>query len=86
MALSSTKTGKKVADIILASDAPDDMKAKITKLWQDIMDAIYTDIKSDMVVTVPQSSVIISVAGGSGAPATGTPNPAPIQCGVDASS
>lgn len=75
MALVASKTGKKIADLITASDAPAEYKASILKLWTDIMDAIYTDIKSDMIVTVPTGSVIVAVAG----QATGTPNPAPIQ-------
>jgi hypothetical protein len=37
--------------------------------------------KGDKVkVQIPVASVVIAVAGGSGAPAIGTPNPAPIDC------
>ena len=78
MALNASKTGKKIADIITDSGASPEMKKKIIDLWTDIMSAIYTDVKSDLEVTVPSGSVIISVAG----QAVGTPNPTPIKNGV----
>lgn len=80
MALNATKTGKSIADLIIASDAPDDAKAIITKLWQDIIDVLYTDIKADFDIKIPVTSVIVAVSGGSGSPAVGTPNAAPIDC------
>lgn len=78
MALNANKTGKKIADIITDSGASPEMKTKIIEMWTDIMTAIYTDIKSDLEVTVPSGSVIIAVAGS----ATGTSNPMPIKNGV----
>lgn len=52
MALSAIKTGKKIAEIITDSGASPEMKQKITSMWTDIMDAIYTDIKNDSQITV----------------------------------
>lgn len=78
MALNASKTGKKIADIITDSGASPEMKKKIVDLWTDIMTAIYTDVKSDLEVTVPSGSVIVTVVG----QATGTPNAAPIKNGV----
>ena len=84
MALSASKTGQKIANLVAASDAPADVKQKIVKLWTDIMGAVYEDIKSDMSITIPSGSVITAVSGGSGSPAVGTPNVAPIDCDIDA--
>ena len=76
MTLDGKKTGSAVYNLIKTSKVQDE--ASCEKMWQDIMTKIYADIKSDMEVTVPSGSVIVAVAGS----ATGTPNPAPIQNGV----
>lgn len=78
MALSASKTGKKIAKILTDSKATPEMTKKIENMWTEIMDAIYTDVKSDLEVTVPSGSVIISVSG----QATGVPNASPIKNGV----
>lgn len=52
MALSASKTGKKIAEIITDSGASPEMKQKIISMWTDIMDVIYADIKSDSQITV----------------------------------
>lgn len=62
--LNAAKTGKKIADIITDSGASPEMKRKIIQMWTDIMDAIYTDIKSDSQITVaagiPTSTLVPS--------------------------
>jgi hypothetical protein len=54
-----------------------DGKEKTTKWYADQMaKAISDQIKT---AAIPAGKVIIAVAGGSGLPATGTPNPAEIK-------
>jgi len=79
MALNAAKTGKKIADLITDSRASEESKAKIIQLWTEIMSAIYTDVKSDMEITVPNGQVVVAVAGS----ATATMNVSPIPCGID---
>lgn len=52
MALSASKTGKKIAAIITDSGASPEMKEKIAKMWTDVMSVIYSDIMSDAQITV----------------------------------
>ncbi len=66
MALSASKTGKKIADIITDSEASAEMKAKVLQIWTDVMDAIYTDIKSDSQITVA-AGIAVSTTGSSSA-------------------
>ena len=52
----------------------------INKIATDLSTAIETHIKTALVnCSIPTGSVIIQVTGGSGAPAVGVPNPAPIS-------
>ncbi len=48
----------------------------------EFCDKLAQAIVDSLEVKIPVSQVIIQVAGGSGAPAVGTPNPAPIDCEV----
>ena len=73
MALDGSKTGSAVYNLIKTAIVKNE--ADCEKMWQDIMTQIYTDIKSDMEITVPSGKVVIAVAGA----ATGTMNPAPIE-------
>ena len=78
MALNATKTGKKIAKILTASNASPEIAKQIEDMWINVIDALYADVKADLEVTVPSGSVIIAVAG----QATGTPNTNPIRNGV----
>lgn len=64
-------TGDVIKAAIQNADTPDDFCQKLAR-------AIVENIE----VKIPAAQVIIQVAGGSGAPAVGTPNPAPIDCEV----
>ena len=79
MALNGKTLGDAIAACIIADDAPDSMKEKIQAQWEDIGAAIVKHIVDNLEVKIPGGSVIIAVSGGSGAPAVGTPNPAPID-------
>ena len=48
----------------------------------EFCDKLARAIVENLEVKIPAAQVIIQVAGGSGAPAIGTPNPAPIACEV----
>ena len=48
----------------------------------DFCDKLAKTIVSNLEVKIPSSQVITQVTGGSGAPAVGVPNPAPINCEV----
>jgi len=52
----------------------------INKIAEDLSSAIATHIKTALVTcSIPTGTVIVQVTGGSGAPAVGVPNPAPIS-------
>ena len=48
----------------------------------EFCDKLARAIVENLQVNIPASQVIVQVTGGSGAPAVGTPNPAPIECEV----
>ena len=48
----------------------------------EFCDKLAQAIVENLEVKIPAAQVIVQVAGGSGAPAVGTPNPAPINCEV----
>lgn len=48
----------------------------------EFCDKLARAIVENLEVKIPEAQVIVQVAGGSGAPAMGTPNPAPIDCEV----
>ncbi len=48
----------------------------------EFCDKLACAIVDNLEVKVPAAQVIVQVAGGSGAPAVGTPNPAAIDCEV----
>ena len=48
----------------------------------DFCEKLAKAIVDNLEVKIPSSQVIIQVSGGSGAPAMGVPNPAPINCEV----
>jgi len=48
----------------------------------EFCDKLARSIVENLEVKIPAAQVIVQVAGGSGAPAVGTPNPAPIECEV----
>lgn len=52
MAMNGKTLGDEIAALITDSGAPDEMKNKIKKLWEDIGDAIVKHIEENAVVTV----------------------------------
>lgn len=78
MAMDGNALGDKIAEIITASDAPNNMKKQIKQTWEKIGSAIVDHIIKNAEITVPSSSVIVAVAG----QATGTPNPTPISTNI----
>lgn len=79
MAMNGKTLGDAIADIIIAPDAPDDMKAKIKAQWEDIGTAIVEHIQKNVSITIPAGQVVVQVTG----QATGTKNPSPISANVD---
>lgn len=51
-------------------------------LWDAVSNAIIDHITNNLSITISPGDVIISVSGGSGSPAVGTPNTSPIDCDV----
>ena len=61
MAMSKSALGKAIADLIIAEDAPADMKTKITKQWTDIAGAIIDEIKKATITVA--AGIPVSTAG-----------------------
>ncbi len=64
-------SGNDIRNMIQQSDNIDDFSERLAAA-----------INENLHVEIPAGQVIISVSGGSGAPAVGTPNPAPIVCNI----
>ncbi len=70
------------------SEGDDHRKDFSDALAKAISDEVVKHIKDTLVITgatvkIPASAVIISVSGGTGAPAVGVPNPTPIDCEIN---
>lgn len=63
MAMSKTALGKAIADLIIDTNAPDDMKSKITSQWTDIAGAIIDEIKKATITVA--SGIPVSTTGSS---------------------
>ena len=61
MAMSNIALGKAIADLIIDSNAPADIKIKITKQWTDIAGAIIDEIKK-ATITVDAGIPVATVA------------------------
>lgn len=61
MAMSKTKLGKAIADLITDENAPDDMKTAIQERWTDIAEAIINEIKNADIVVA--SGISVSTSG-----------------------
>lgn len=50
-------------------------------IWRETLTQIFSDIRDDILISteIPIGAVIVSVAGGSGAPAVGLTNTSPIS-------
>lgn len=71
MAMNSAMLGKALANLVISADAPDDMKTKITKQWQDIADVIIKHIQTNAQVTVaPGIGVTVVPTTGTGSTVT----------------
>jgi predicted KAP-like P-loop ATPase len=65
MAMSKTALGKAIADLIIDSNAPADMKTQITAQWTNIAGAIIDEIKKATIVVatgIPVSTTGTAVA------------------------
>lgn len=82
MAMDGKTLGDEIAKKLYASDATDSAKANVKALWEEIGEVIVKHIVDNIDIQIPIGSVIISVSGGSGAPAVGTPNTSPISADV----
>lgn len=65
MALNGKTLGDNIANIIISSDAPDEQKAAVKKLWEDIGDAIVNHIKGATITVA--AGIPVSTAGPAGA-------------------
>ena len=65
----------------ILSNAERTSQLTVDDVAEALADATEAYINS-LTIEVPSGQVVIQVAGGSGAPAVGTPNPAPIQCTI----
>lgn len=65
MAMSKSALGKAIADLILDSNAPADMKNKITAQWTDIAGAIIDEIKKATITVA--AGIPVSTAGSASA-------------------
>ena len=72
----------KLKDFSISSDNESDAQGSVKKMWEKIGDVIVEHIKNNLDVQVPSASVVISVTGGSGAPAVGSTNTTPIKIEV----
>ena len=63
MAMSKTALGKAIADLIIDTNAPADMKSKITSQWTDIAGAIIDEIKKATITVA--SGISVSTTGSS---------------------
>jgi hypothetical protein len=61
MAMSKTALGKAIADLIIDTNAPADMKSKITSQWTDIAGAIIDEIKKATITVA--SGISVSTTG-----------------------
>ncbi|MCQ2087896.1 MAG: hypothetical protein MJZ37_07570 [Bacilli bacterium] len=61
MALNGKTLGDNIANIIISSDAPDEQKAAVKKLWEDIGDAIVNHIKGATITVA--AGIPVSTAG-----------------------
>ncbi len=72
MAMSKSALGKAIADLIIDSNAPDDMKTKITKQWTDIAGVIIDEIKKSTITVATGITVSIPSTSSPGSPSAGS--------------
>jgi len=83
MALNATSLAADIkADILANVPSANDDNGAVTATANAIAESVVDHILANLEITVPSGEVIIAVSGGSGAPAVGTPNASPIDCGV----
>ncbi len=74
------------ADIGALEKDKDDKDTALSKVAAAIAEEVIEELKQAIVtVEIPANQVIITVSGGSGAPAVGLPNSTPIQLSGDLS-
>ena len=62
MAMNGDVLGKKIADLVISSDADADAKVKIIKLWSDISTEIISHISQNATITVA-AGIPVTTAG-----------------------
>lgn len=67
MAMNKTALGKAIADLIIAENAPDEMKTRITQQWTDIAGAIIDEVKKAEIQVDAGIAVQVSTGTGTGA-------------------
>lgn len=75
MAMSKTALGKAIADLIIDSNAPAEMKTKITSQWTDIAGVIIDEIKKATITVaagIPVSTTGFPTAQTGSTTSTGT--------------
>ena len=80
MAMNGKNLGDAIADLIIAPNASEEMKTKITNLWEGIGAVIVNHIQDNMEVTIPANSVVVDVKG----QAEGVKNSSAIDAEIDA--
>jgi hypothetical protein len=60
MAMDGNKMGSEIAEVIMNADAPPEVQAQVTELWQKIGSAIVTHIQKNAIVP---AGIAVSTAG-----------------------
>ena len=66
MSMNGKKLGDDIAELIIASDAPSDIKAQIKKQWEAIGDVIVQHITQNAMITVA-AGIPVATAGSASA-------------------
>lgn len=82
MALNASTLSNLIKNGLLSGGIATETGGQLQNTCDSIAESIVDHFKDDQVVQIPIGAVIVSVTGGSGAPAVGVPNAAPIDCVV----
>ena len=84
MALNGDTLGDAIKAALIATGIAVDDET-VQELWRAIAAEIVSHylMNAEVTVTIPAGTVLVSVTGGSGAPAVGTLNPSPISLTVE---
>ena len=73
---------KELKEFTIEAENKEQAQESVKKIWEKIGKIIVEHITNNIEIQIPSASVIVSVTGGSGAPAVGTPNTTPIKIDV----